>query len=29
VVVRDKKEVYKDGKVLCRICAGDTYFRRK
>ena len=29
VVVRDKKEGYKNGKVLCRICAGDTYFRRK
>ena len=29
VMVRDKKEVYKNGKVLCRICAGDTYFRRK
>ncbi|MEN8244625.1 MAG: FmdE family protein [Thermodesulfobacteriota bacterium] len=26
VVVRDKKEVYKNGKVLCRICAGDSYF---
>ena len=29
VVVRDKKEVYTNGKILCRICAGDTYFRRK
>lgn len=29
VVVRDKKEVYKNGKILCRICAGDSYFHRK
>jgi formylmethanofuran dehydrogenase subunit E len=29
VVVRDKREIYKNGKILCRICAGDTYFSRK
>ena len=29
VVVRDKREIYKNGKILCRICAGDAYFRRK
>jgi len=29
VVVRDKKEIYKNGKILCRICAGDTYFSSK
>ena len=29
VVVRDKREIYRNGKILCRICAGDTYFRRK
>jgi len=27
VIVRDKREIYKDGKILCRICAGDTYFK--
>jgi formylmethanofuran dehydrogenase subunit E len=29
VVVRDKREVFKDGKILCRICSGDAYFHRK
>lgn len=29
VVVRDKREIYRDGEVLCRICAGDTYFKKK
>ena len=29
VVVRDKREIYKNGKILCRICAGDTYFSQK
>lgn len=27
VIVRDKREIYKNGRVLCRICAGDTYFK--
>ena len=27
VVVRDKREMYKNGQVLCRICAGYTYFK--
>jgi formylmethanofuran dehydrogenase subunit E len=26
-VVRDKKEVYKNGMVLCRPCAFGTYFQ--
>lgn len=29
VVVRDKREIKKNGQVLCRICAGDTYFHPK
>lgn len=29
VVVRDKREIYRNGKILCRICAGDAYFSRK
>jgi formylmethanofuran dehydrogenase subunit E len=29
VVVRDKREIHKNGKILCRICAGDSYFKRK
>ena len=29
VAVRDKREIYKNGKILCRICAGDTYFSKK
>lgn len=27
IVVRDKKEVYKNGKILCRPCAFGTYYR--
>lgn len=27
VIVRDKREVCKNGKTLCRICAGDSYFK--
>ena len=29
VIVRDKKEVSKNGRVLCRICAGNSYFKFK
>jgi len=29
VVVRDKKEVYLDNKILCRLCAGQGYFSKK
>jgi len=29
VIVRDKKEVYRDGKILCRLCAGQTYYKKK
>jgi formylmethanofuran dehydrogenase subunit E len=29
VVIRDKREVYKNSKILCRICAGHAYFRTK
>ena len=27
VIVRDKREIYKNDQVLCRICAGDSYFK--
>ncbi len=27
VIVRDKREIYKNGQVVCRNCAGDTYFK--
>lgn len=27
VIVRDKRELYKNDQVLCRICAGDSYFK--
>ncbi|MBW2608277.1 MAG: formylmethanofuran dehydrogenase subunit E family protein [Deltaproteobacteria bacterium] len=27
IVVRDKKEVYKNGKILCRSCAFGTYYQ--
>jgi formylmethanofuran dehydrogenase subunit E len=26
VVVRDKREIYQNGKIMCRICAGSSYF---
>ena len=26
-VVRDKKEVYKNGRILCRPCAFGTYYK--
>ncbi len=29
VMVRDHREVLKDGKILCRPCAGDVYYSRK
>ena len=29
VVVRDKREIYKNGKILCRICAEGSYFNIK
>ena len=29
VIVRDKREIYKNDQVLCRICAGDAYFEGK
>ena len=29
VVVRDKREIYKNGQILCRICAGDSYFKER
>ncbi len=27
VIIRDKRELYKNDQVLCRICAGDSYFK--
>ena len=27
VIVRDKRELYRNDQVLCRICAGDSYFK--
>jgi len=27
VIVRDKREIYKNGQIVCRICAGETYFK--
>lgn len=26
-IIRDGREVYRDGEILCRICAGESYFR--
>lgn len=28
VVVRDKREIYQNGKIMCRICAGKAYFQK-
>ena len=29
VIVRDKREIYINSKILCRICAGDSYFKER